>query len=303
MNYPAKIILFGEYGVLLGAKALAIPYSKFSGQITLKPALNANSDELSISSHVSLNKLHQYFRSNPANYQYLNLDLFEIELTQGVLFESTIPNGSGLGSSGALSAAIYDRYLLPSPETTDLMVIKHRLAAIESCFHQVSSGIDPLISWINKPILIDLPNNSIREIDLSSFFKTYTLFLINSNKSGKTGMLVANFMDRLNEADFRGKIENTYVPIINQTIESLLANDFSTFEASLTAYSSFQRSHLDWLITEPYLEHFESGISSGDFNLKICGSGGGGHLLALSKDRIKAERYFKLNHLDYTVVN
>lgn len=303
MKYPAKIILFGEYGVLLGAKALAIPYSKFNGQISFKTGPNESSLELSESSHAGLIKLGQYFQANISTFSYLNLELFELELIQGLFFLSTIPTGSGLGSSGALSAAIYDRYLLPSSDTTDLMVIKHRLAAIESCFHQVSSGIDPLISWINKPILIDLPNNSIREIDLSSFFKTYTLFLINSNKSGETGMLVANFMDRLNEADFRGKIENTYVPVINQTIESLLANDFSTFEALLTAYSSFQRSHLDWLITEPYLEHFESGISSGDFQLKICGSGGGGHLLALAKDRIKAERYFKLNHLDYTVVN
>jgi mevalonate kinase len=303
MKYPAKIILFGEYGVLLGANALAMPYSSYSGQISLNTVPNEHSLELSESSHASLIKLGQYFQANISTFNYLNIELFELELKQGLFFQSTIPTGSGLGSSGAVSAAIYDRYLLPGSETTDLMLIKHRLAAIESCFHQVSSGIDPLISWINKPILIDSPNNRIREIDLSSFFKTYTLFLINSNKSGETGMLVANFMDKLSHPNFRENIENTYIPIINQTIESLLANDFSTFEASLTEYSSFQRSHLDWLITEQYLEHFEYGISTGDFQLKICGSGGGGHLLALAKDRNKAEIYFKLNHLDYTVVN
>ena len=303
MNYPAKIILFGEYGVLLGAKALAMPYSKFSGQIILKPAHNTNTDELLASSHTSLKKLYQYFRSNAINFQHLNLDLFEIELTQGVLFQSTIPNGSGLGSSGVVSAAIYGRYLFEGSETADLMVIKQRLSAIESCFHQVSSGIDPLISWINKPILIDAQNTIIREIDLTAFFKTYTLFLINSNKQGETGVLVANFMTKFNQADFKEQIENNYIPIINQTIESLLANDFSTFEASLTEYSSFQRSQFDWLIAEQYLEHFEYGISTGEFQLKICGSGGGGFLLGIAKDRIIAENYFKLNHLDYIVVN
>ena len=303
MNYPAKIILFGEYGVLLGAKALAMPYSKFSGQIILKPALNSNIDELLASSHTSLKKLYQYFRSNAINFQYLNLDLFESELTQGVLFQSTIPNGSGLGSSGAVSAAIYGRYLFEGSETADLMVIKQRLSAIESCFHQVSSGIDPLISWINKPILIDAQNTIIREIDLTAFFKTYTLFLINSNKQGETGVLVANFMTKFNQADFKEQIENNYIPIINQTIESLLANDFSTFETSLTEYSSFQYSQMDWLIAEQYLEHFEYGISSGDFQLKICGSGGGGFLIGIAKNQTIAENYFKLNHLDYTIVN
>lgn len=303
MNYPAKIILFGEYGVLLGAKALAMPYSKFSGQIILKPAHNTNIDELLASSHASLKKLYQYFRSNAINFQYLNLDLFESELSQGVLFQSTIPNGSGLGSSGAVSAAIYGRYLFEGSETADLMVIKQRLSAIESCFHQVSSGIDPLISWINKPILIDTQNTIIREIDLTAFFKTYTLFLINSNKQGETGLLVANFMNKLNQAEFKEQIENNYIPIINRTIESLLANDFSTFETSLTEYSSFQHSQMDWLIAEQYLEHFEYGISSGDFQLKICGSGGGGFLIGIAKNQTVAENYFKLNHLDYTIVN
>jgi mevalonate kinase len=302
MNYPAKIILFGEYGVLLGAKALAMPYLKFSGQIILKSALDSNNDELSNSSHASLNKLYQYFRSNVTDFQYLNLDLFESELSQGVLFQSTIPNGSGLGSSGAVSAAIYGRYLFEGSETADLMVIKQRLSAIESCFHQVSSGIDPLISWINKPILIDTPNAIVREIDLSTFFKTYTLFLINSNKQGETGLLVANFMSKLNQSDFKEQIENNYITIINQTIESLLANDFSTFETSMTEYSSFQRDQLNWLIADQYLEHFEYGISSGDFQLKICGSGGGGFLLGIAKNRILAENYFKSNCLDYTIV-
>jgi mevalonate kinase len=50
-------------------------------------------------------------------------------------------------------------------------------------------------------------------------------------------------------------------------------------------------------------KYVEYGIETGDFHLKLCGSGGGGYMLAISRSRQEAERFFNVSQLDYSVVN
>jgi len=301
MDYPAKIILFGEYGILLNSKALAIPYPRFSGSFRFPDASKESYSKSESESNSAMTKLNRYFIDHSEDFEFLDIRQFESDLALGMYFDSTIPSGSGLGSSGALSAAIYDRYaVIGAPK--DLRIVKSNLATIESCFHGVSSGIDPFISWICKPVFFRNMSDPDTTVDLSPFFNTYTLFLVNSHSPGNTGALVNHFMERYQEAGFKELIDQEYIPVINHTIDALLASDFSTFENLLARYSKLQLAHFHRMIPEMMINHFKHGIETGQFYLKICGSGGGGYILGISRDRIKAEAYFNLNQLDYTVV-
>ncbi len=301
MDFPSKIILFGEYGIILGSKALSIPYYRYSGYLTFPEEGDNQNRALEIASGNSLRVLNDYLQVHSDEFQFLNLIELEKDILKGIYFKSSIPSGSGLGSSGALTAAIYDKYS-DGTDKSDIQLNKDNLAKIESCFHGMSSGIDPLTSWLKRPILFDNRYPAAPDTDLSQFRRTYCIFIINSKLPGNTGNLVSFFLERYKESNFKRMIDNEYIPLINKTIDALLSNDLPEFEFYLEKYSKFQLSTFSYLIPDHMINHFIYGINTGDFYLKICGSGGGGYILGIASDKGKAESYFNLNQLEYSVV-
>ena len=101
-HIPGKLLLFGEYTILAGGQALALPLPNFSGHwakgqtakpFDLRPFLDY------------LDRLQQ----EEQLLTPLRLDQFRQDLAAGLFFRSTIPAGYGAGSSGALCAAVYQR--------------------------------------------------------------------------------------------------------------------------------------------------------------------------------------------------
>ena len=95
--YPGKIILFGEYTVIQGSDALAYPVHNFSSRWNHS------------STHIHEYNLQPYIEylktlSSPALFDIIRI---QDDLREGVDFESSIPVGAGLGSSGALVAGIF----------------------------------------------------------------------------------------------------------------------------------------------------------------------------------------------------
>ena len=90
-------------------------------------------------------------------------------------FDSSIPQGYGVGSSGALVAAIYDKYatdkitVLENLTREKLLKLKIIFSKMESFFHGKSSGLDPLNSYLSLPILINSKDNI--EANWNSFSK------------------------------------------------------------------------------------------------------------------------------------
>ena len=301
MNYPAKILLFGEYGILLNSRALAIPCSLFSGQFRF---IDASANRLSEKEAVSNNELKKllfYLKNDFGKFRYIQLERFEEEVGRGLYFDSSIPSGFGLGSSGALTAALYERYTIDY-QRDEYLKIKTNLASIETCFHGLSSGIDPLTSFLMKPVLVDKVNSLVTTTDLSLFLATCTLYLIDSHSKGNTSDLVSHFMEQYRQSEFKEKIDCEYIPIINQTISAVIAGDFGSFETFMAKYSRFQLSNFEKMIPVVMRKYFEYGIETGDFYLKLCGSGGGGYMLAISRNQLETEAYFNVNHLDYKIV-
>jgi len=302
MDYPAKILLFGEYGIILNSMALAIPYRRFSGHLRFSDSVVFNQSNVEVKSNEALKKLLAFVKADTSKFHFINLHQFEIEVNKGLYFDSSVPIGSGLGSSGALTAAIYERYSKQTHQN-DYQLIKTELAEIESCFHGKSSGFDTLISYLKKPVMIDQGSSIILDINLSPFFNHYTLFLIKTYSQGETSVLVKKFMDNYQHEVFKTNIDNQYIPIVNQVIGSLFRSEFTSFDKLISLYSQIQLSLFKAIIPKMMRNYFEHGITTSDFYLKICGSGAGGYFLGIARDRLKAEFYFNLNHLDWMVVN
>ena len=159
--FYAKILLFGEYGIIKNSKGLSIPYNYYKGALrmdsnTSKSAVTSNTILIEFAKHLITldNALVQF--------DYIRLSA---DLTKGMYFDSSIPQGYGVGSSGALVAAIYDRYafekitVLENLTRRKLTKLKHIFSEMESFFHGKSSGLDPLNSFLSLPILIHSKSN------------------------------------------------------------------------------------------------------------------------------------------------
>ena len=94
--FPAKLLLFGEHVLLLGAPALAVPVSAFGGAWAWGGGHPWHAARLlQFSDSEDLRSL-----------AMLDVARFRAELKAGLFFRSDIPTGYGLGSSGALCAAV-----------------------------------------------------------------------------------------------------------------------------------------------------------------------------------------------------
>lgn len=294
-QFHSKIMLFGEYSIIFGSMALTIPYSHFSGSLQF---INKNRSTNLNFARRSNQQLREYFHQylQPMGEKGLlpegfNYKLLEQDIDQGLYFESSIPEGYGMGSSGALVAALYHKYMQrvntahrPSPLQQNIPSLKQDLVILESWFHGTSSGIDPLICYMQQPLLIN-EDQSITPIDtpcydLSSDDAT---FLINTGISRKTAPLVDQFMKDCEHPEFKNSILDEYIPFNNNCIQSLIDTDINKFTEDVRSLSLFQATYLKRMIPTTLLEDWMYGLSSGKFILKLCGAGGGGFILGFTR--------------------
>jgi len=111
--YYAKVLLFGEYGIMEDAMGLSIPFEHFQGRFKAGPALTEDQK----ASNTSLKSFAAYLNGLTPAVPGLDLGRLDQDLDAGLHFESNIPQGFGVGSSGALVAAVYEQY---GPQNLDL---------------------------------------------------------------------------------------------------------------------------------------------------------------------------------------
>ena len=203
-TYTAKVLLFGEYSILLGSSALSIPYGHFNASLNFIREDIYTDLELAWESNRSLRELYDtYLKRKEYFNTILDLDLFNDEILKGLYLESNIPKSYGLGSSGALCAAIYARYarnrIQPSPRINrgDLLALRSIFQEMESVFHSKSSGFDPLVIYARFPLQIDTNGNpGIIHLPKIREYTSGGIFLIDSGPTAKTGPLVSSFLER-----------------------------------------------------------------------------------------------------------
>lgn len=283
-NYASKLLLFGEHIVIKGARALAIPYPAFSGRWSFGP------DDPSLQQNLAA--FSAYLHDEVIEGVQFNLSAFDQDLANGLFFESNIPVGYGLGSSGALCAAVYDRYAAASihrDDTAQLTRLQAILAQMEGFFHAASSGVDPLVCYLGKPIL--LQGGRTPEIVPFSYPTTASpFFLIDTHITRQTGPFVSLFLQQYEKLDFQAKVNRDLIPANETAIDALLAGNAAKLWSAFQAISSFEYQHFMEMIPTSILPLWEEGLVKGDFALKLCGAGGGGFMLGLAKNRTAMNR-------------
>ena len=296
--FYAKILLFGEYGIIENSQGLTLPYSFYKGCFKL----SALESEFEKKSNESLKKYWEYLAKLELPEQFrLDLPALKKDIENGLFFDSNIPQGYGVGSSGALVAAIFDRYSVVQhkPEEigkNELKELKKVFGELESFFHGKSSGIDPLICYMNLPILIENKENVGRvEIPEENEGKG-AIFLIDSGIVGETGPMVQIFFEKLKNEGFRKTLKEEFIKYNNACIQSFLNKEMTPFFKNMKALSKWAYEHFRPMIPDNVFNAWKKGLDTNAYYLKLCGSGGGGYILGFTKDYEKAEKMLKGFH-------
>jgi mevalonate kinase len=300
--FYAKIMLFGEYSVIFDSMGLTVPYAHFTGELSFITYEQYTDFESAVASNRHLSNylpfLKDIRKASPDGLP-LDLDALEKDVADGLYFESNIPQGYGIGSSGALVAALYDRYASQKLKvrkiltSADIAALKDIFSRMESYFHGRSSGLDPLLCYIRHPLLIR--NRSAIEtvgIPRDRFGTNYAIFLVDTQTVGQTGPLVNLFLEKCRDEQYFKQVKEILIPANDGCITSLLSGSLEAFFTNLAALSSFQYDYLSEMIPVKMRNYWEAGLNGDFFKLKLCGSGGGGFLLGISSDFKSTRKYF-----------
>lgn len=286
-TYPSKILLLGEYTIIQNSAALAVPYPHYKSYWSDHPSATLFENTIDISfSKKSLQTIALDLKL--LEKPLLDLNQFEKDLNNGLWFCTNSPMGYGLGSSGAVCAAIYDRYALE--KKTDLQLLKQELALLEHSFHGKSSGIDPLIAYCKQPLWVH-SDKSIESIHLQEQ-KKGTIFLVDTKLPRISTPLINFFVASCEQANFNTAFVDPVKDAVDQAIHSLIKGNFKSLMQSIQIISELQLQHLPPMIPENMHALWNKGLESNDFYLKICGAGGGGFMLGFANDWESIKSYF-----------
>jgi mevalonate kinase len=291
--FYSKILLFGEYGIIKDSKGLSIPYSFYNGALKKEDTLT----DSATASNESLKRFAAHISSLDTEVVRFDNDRLQADVEEGMYFDSSIPQGYGVGSSGALVAAIYDRYafdkitVLENLTRAKLLKLKGIFSAMESFFHGSSSGLDPLNSYLSIPILINSKDNiEATGIPAQQSEGKGAVFLIDSGIIGETAPMVSLFMEKMKQEGFRNMLKTQFIKHTDACVDDFLKGDIKSLFSNTKQLSKTVLNHFKPMIPSQFHELWKKGIETNEYYLKLCGSGGGGYILGFTKDIQKAKQ-------------
>lgn len=302
--FYSKILLFGEYGIIKDSKGLSIPYNFFKGALKTDKSLSeaAKKSNLGLQSFVAY--LEQLQHKNPELVTF-DLESLKEDVTHGMYFDSSIPQGYGVGSSGALVAAIYDKYandkitVLENLTREKLLKLKTIFGEMESFFHGKSSGLDPLNSYLSLPILINSKDNiESTSIPSQNQAGKGAVFLLDSGIIGETAPMVQIFMEQMKNEGFRNMLKNQFIKHTDACVEDFISGNMKSLFGNLKHLSHVVLDNFKPMIPLEFHKLWKQGIDTNDYYLKLCGSGGGGYILGFTEDIEKAKKALKGYNLE-----
>jgi mevalonate kinase len=302
--FYSKILLFGEYGIIKDSKGLSIPYNFYNGALKV----DEQPDAKAVKSNTDLKRFSFYleeFQSEIDTPVRFDIMALNVDLERGMYFDSSIPQGYGVGSSGALVAAIYDKYafdkitVLENLTKEKLLKLKTIFSKMESFFHGKSSGLDPLNSYLSLPILINSKDN-IEPAGLPSQSQNGNgaVFLLDSGTASETAPMVQIFMENMKQEGFRNIIKDKFVKHTDACVDNFLEGDFKTLFGNIKHLSNVVLENFKPMIPKQFHEIWKNGIETNDYYLKLCGSGGGGYILGFTEDFEKAKKALEGHKLE-----
>ena len=288
--FYSKILLFGEYGIIEDSKGLSIPYNFFNGALKISESSNDEAKK----SNLILSQFSTHLKTLDID---LDLNSFDNHIKKGMYFDSSIPKGYGVGSSGALVAAVYEKYannkitVLENLTREKLLLLKEIFSKMESFFHGKSSGLDPLNSYLSIPILIKSKNDiNVTGIPSQKSNGSGAVFLLDSGQTGSTAPMVNIFMEKMKKEGFRNMLNSQFIKHTNICVDSFLNGDLNNLFKSTKKLSQVVFENFKPMIPKEFHNLWKKGIDNGSYFLKLCGSGGGGYILGFAPDIEEAKK-------------
>ena len=257
--YYSKVILFGEYSMIFDATALMVPLQQFSarwklGKLTMPRAKKSNE---------SICLFRDYLAGQGDLKKYIDIESLSKDLRFGLNLASNVPSGYGLGSSGTLVAAVYDRYA--RQHIDDLMQLKTIFGEMESYFHGSSSGIDPLQCYLGQPFRIS--PQGVELIDAGFLKKDIHVCLIDTKIKSNTRPLVQHFKEKRQDEAFLSAFQRDYVPHVTDCINHLIDDANEAFFNSLAQLTKAQLQFLRPMIPEKHYILYLSPMKEQNFHV------------------------------------
>jgi len=227
------------------------------------------------------------------------LNEFKADVEDGIYFDSSIPQGYGVGSSGALVASIYDKYaddkitVLDNLTRAKLLKLKQIFSLMESFFHGKSSGLDPLNSYLSLPILINSKDNLEPTGIPSQKEGKGAVFLLDSEIIGETEPMVNIFMEKMKNEGFRKMLNEDFAKHTDACIDDFLNGNLKSLLDNVKELSKVVLVNFKPMIPATFHNIWRKGIDSNQYYLKLCGSGGGGYILGFTEDFEKTKTTLK----------
>jgi len=261
---PAKAILMGEHFVVHGAPALAVPVKRLS----LEVVLEETAEQEPLLGHLGF----CFWTAREAYDRQCSVPL-------SVQVKSSIPEGSGLGSSAALSLAmaraVADAFRTPADDAS----LREVSMACERQAHGRPSGIDTEVCLLGRPVWVQ-PGEPFEALDGDGLAQI-GLIVLDSGPGGATARMihrVSVFRDA-NLKRFQTLTLDTQKRSM-KACEALLSGDAHTLGAMLTA----QHAALSEIgVSTPKLDKVVTCARElGAAGAKLSGAGGGGVAVAVA---------------------
>ena len=254
---PSKVLLCGEYSVVFGGNALALPFYKYA----------ASWKKGSFVQSRHLLSFQKYIHSKNMD---VNTENFFEDIMIGWYFDSNIPFGAGLGSSASLVAGVYKKY--GNQSIQNIQELKSIFSRMESFYHGSSSGFDPLVAYLQSPLL--KISDSISVVDLKSL-NLENIYLLETGIPRKSKHLIPGILESIKDNDY-------YLSLQNRLCNCLTKN--SDVTSSFKSISAYQFENMPSLISSNLLHLWKKGLDQDTYYLKLCGAGGGGYYLIYIPD-------------------
>ncbi|HAZ13318.1 MAG TPA: mevalonate kinase [Bdellovibrionales bacterium] len=265
--------------------ALATPYRIFEGLLKFRQQEDISKSGVDSELRAFASYLRE-LKNKKSLLAALDMDTLEFDIGQGLFFESTIPQGFGVGSSGALCASIFDVYQRDKSinQSTNLLILREILGQMEAHFHGASSGLDPLICFLDKPLLL-LDKNSIEVATLPVYNHGQGgIFLLNTHRPRRTEPLVHLFLEKCKDRSYQNNELPDLISATNSCIQAFLEGSVGPLIENFKRLSEVQFVSLRPMIPGLFQNLWQKGLEEEKFFLKLCGAGGGGFLLGITRD-------------------
>ncbi len=266
-----KCVLFGEYSILHGGIAIALPVPQLSLKISFTPQ---SKDEIINSENNHSPPLTPL--AVELFWKLLEKDFADVSFHGKYLIDSNIPLGAGLGSSAALSVALHRLH----HKNISHEELVHRSWQSENLFHGKSSGMDPCTIANEKALCFESPTqyHPLKSDLLQN--KDFVFVLIDSKirRSTQSGISKTELFKKENP---EGWEKNT------KELQELAFKGKEFFESSKVndLAKCMNRAHevlRERQVSHPELELLrEKLLKDGALGAKLTGAGCGGFLLAL----------------------